>query len=943
MHNRPPFTTVGDNSRLSALNALAVLDTAAEAGFDDVVRLATRLCAAPVALVSLVSIDRQWFKANIGFPRCETDLDRSVCKFALAEPDLLIIPDLAADPRTASNPLVTGKPHIRFYAGAPLRLTGGAVVGALCVIDTAPRPAGLTPEQSDDLRALGRQVVLLLEARRSMARERAEAVQKGEAQASALARAAVSEAQNVSLRISDQRSRFAQEAGGVGTFELIVASDMMQVSAEFCRLYGVPVAPLYSAAIFEALVLPEDAGVRSSDESREDGSAVLDVEYRIHRADDGELRWIARRASFTRDEHGVVVGMFGTVRDVTERRKVQDALRASEASARENVQRVQLALAAGAIIGTWNWDIPSDRFTIDEAFAQSFGLDPALGRVGIPLAQIVATVHPDDKAGLSAAITTTILRGGAYAHQYRVRRTDGRYYWIEANGRVDKAEDGTPLSFPGVLLDIEERRAAQAALAASENRLRALVTAGAQSIYRMSPDWQEMRQLDGHGFLADTVVPSVRWLDSYIDPADRPEVMAAIEDAIRRKGTFELEHRVRRADGSFGWTLSRAVPLFDERGEIIEWFGAASDVTARRSAEARQAALVEVGDQLRDLGTVSDIVHAAAGIVARVLGATRAGYGLVDAKRETVDVPTDWCIPGVASVAGLHDFRTYGSYIEELRRGATVMIADTECDPRTRERASALLAIGARTLINVPVMERGRLVGVGFIHSDRPGAFSAEELDFVRAVSDRIQVAVARVQAEAQQALLNGELSHRLKNTLSMVQGIAGQTLRGVPDQGPVQAFTQRLIALSQAHDVLLQDSWAAAPIRAVVERVLALQAPLERFRIQGQNIALAPQATLSLSLLLHELTTNAVKYGALSNQEGEVGVTWQVEDDDERTVVLSWQERGGPPAQAPLRRGFGARLIQLGLVGTRDTQLSYSSLGFDAKFGAPMSQVTAS
>ncbi len=82
----------------------------------------------------------------------------------------------------------------------------------------------------------------------------------------------------------------------------------------------------------------------------------------------------------------------------------------------------------------------------------------------------------------------------------------------------------------------------------------------------------------------------------------------------------------------------------------------------------------------------------------------------------------------------------------------------------------------------------------------------------MRAVADRVQVAVARVQAEAQQALLNGELSHRLKNTLSMVQGIAGQTLRSVPDQAPVQAFTQRLIALSRAHDVLLQDSWAAAP-----------------------------------------------------------------------------------------------------------------------------------
>ena len=89
-------------------------------------------------------------------------------------------------------------------------------------------------------------------------------------------------------------------------------------------------------------------------------------------------------------------------------------------------------------------------------------LDPALGRDGIPLAQIVATVHPDDQAGLAEAIDEVIARGGAYAHQYRVRRTDGNYYWLEANGRVEHGPDGTPLSFPGVLLDVEVRRSVEA-------------------------------------------------------------------------------------------------------------------------------------------------------------------------------------------------------------------------------------------------------------------------------------------------------------------------------------------------------------------------------------------------------------------------------------------------------------------------------------------------
>ena len=148
--------------------------------------------------------------------------------------------------------------------------------------------------------------------------------------------------------------------------------------------------------------------------------------------------------------------------DVTERRNAQERLKVSEALARENIERVQLALAAGAIIGTWHWDLVTNRFAVDDAFARAFGLDPTLGLHDLRLEQIITTVHPDDQEGLRNAITEVIQRSGAYAHQYRVRRSDGHYYWIEANGRVDHAPDGTPLRFPGVLIDVEERRAVEA-------------------------------------------------------------------------------------------------------------------------------------------------------------------------------------------------------------------------------------------------------------------------------------------------------------------------------------------------------------------------------------------------------------------------------------------------------------------------------------------------
>jgi two-component system CheB/CheR fusion protein len=140
------------------------------------------------------------------------------------------------------------------------------------------------------------------------------------------------------------------------------------------------------------------------------------------------------------------------------------------------------------------------------------------------------------------------------------------------------------------LIDISARRRAEDALRQSEKRFRALVTASSFAVYRMSPDWGEMRELDGRGFIADTAKPKKDWLDAYIHPDDQPMVLAAIEEAVRHKRMFALEHRVRRVDGTLGWTYSRAVPLLDEAGEITEWFGAASDVTERhKAAEALRA------------------------------------------------------------------------------------------------------------------------------------------------------------------------------------------------------------------------------------------------------------------------------------------------------------------------------------------------------------------
>jgi serine/threonine protein kinase len=159
-------TPTNEDRRLAALLSCGVLDTPAESAFDDVAQLAGQLCATPIALVSLVDRERQWFKASVGFDQREMSRDLSFCAHAIASSGTLVVPDAQADARFADNPAVTGDPHIRFYAGVPLMIEEGVFVGTLCVIDRVPRE--LSREQLSALEALGRRVAHELRLRRSV-------------------------------------------------------------------------------------------------------------------------------------------------------------------------------------------------------------------------------------------------------------------------------------------------------------------------------------------------------------------------------------------------------------------------------------------------------------------------------------------------------------------------------------------------------------------------------------------------------------------------------------------------------------------------------------------------------------------------------------------------------------------------------------------------------
>ncbi|MDH2312406.1 GAF domain-containing protein [Methylobacterium brachiatum] len=419
------------------------------------------------------------------------------------------------------------------------------------------------------------------------------------------------------------------------------------------------------------------------------------------------------------------------------------------------------------------------------------------------------------------------------------------------------------------------------------------------------------------------------------------EVFPGIEDAwvsqfVQVVETGQGATFTRQIGAIRRWYEGRAFKLDGDRFGVIFL-----EVTQRIEADTRRAALLALGDRLRDLTNIPEMIRAAAEIVGRTLGASRAGFGRIVGAVEEIEIEPDWTAPGVASIAGRHVFSDYGDIRGHLRRGEALVIADVMTDPRTCTDPRPMLDLGIGALVNMPVRDRGHTVAVFIAQDSKSRVWTSEEMGFLRNVADRVEVGVARVRAEELQAVLNKELAHRLKNTLAIVQSIATQTLRGVTERHLVEAFERRVLALSRAHDVLMQKSWTAAKMRAVMESVLSMQVDLDRFALDGPDLDISPQAALSLSLLLHELATNALKYGALSADTGKVRIAWRTEAEKAPTLVLDWTESGGPAVAAPSDRGgFGSKLIRMGLVGTRSANLRYDAVGLQAEFRAPLADM---
>ena len=418
-----------------------------------------------------------------------------------------------------------------------------------------------------------------------------------------------------------------------------------------------------------------------------------------------------------------------------------------------------------------------------------------------------------------------------------------------------------------------ERDAAAERLRASEGRLAALVEASSDSLYSMSPDWQEMRTLQGRGFIANADAPSVLWMDAYLFPEDHAEIRGRIDAAVARTEPFEMEHRVRLADGRAGWIFSRAVPVRDKAGHVTEWFGMAADVTARHRAV----------EQLRESEAFMRGVLSSSNDCIKVLDLEAKLAFMSEGGKRVMEVSDFNAIAGCP----------WPSFWEGTGNlAAQQAIALVQAGIASSFQGYADTMKGNRRYWDVQV-------------SPIMGADGKPEriLSISRDITD-LKV------AEEARAVLAQELAHRMKNSFAMVQAIVTQTLRQAKSMEDGRtAVSQRLSALGRAQDILTRSNFTAADIHDVVAAAIDPHRVVEeRISWSGPRLILSSQQALGLSLATHELATNAAKYGALSNETGRVAMAWRVEDG---AFAFDWIETGGPPVTPPASRGFGSKLIE--------------------------------
>jgi PAS domain S-box-containing protein len=613
----------------------------------------------------------------------------------------------------------------------------------------------------------------------------------------------------------------------------------------------------------------------------------------------------------------------GVLLDIDDRRRTEEALRDSEA-------RLEMATAA-AELGIWDWNLITNEIHYSDQGKAIFGFPPDRP---VTLQEVRDATHPGDLPRTQAlarrALDPEVREKLPY--EYRILRPDGEVRWLVAHGEAVFGEvDGEEraLRYVGTVQDITARKQASDALRESEARLSALAdNLPLGMVYQIATSPEGGRRflyLSGNceqvnGIPAELGMANPSLLYEQILPEHGPRMAAAEEEALRLRQPFDLQVTARHArTGEVRWYRMISAPRELPSGAVV-WDGIQIDITEQKRAEdAVRRSEEGLRTILNEMPVGVLLARMPDGEVAFQNAKSVELLGPVMFPVENGDTATEF--------GALHpDGTPY--------RAGEYPIARTVLKGEDVEQEEVLYR-----------REDGRIIHLAM--SSTPVFNSIEGEGFaVCAFYDITE----RKRAEEHQALLINELNHRVKNTLATVQSIAAQSFREAEASGEAgripltrAAFEARLFALARAHDVLTQENWESAGLADIVDQAVAPHrggVDYHVFITEGPNLRVTPQMALSLSMALHELCTNAVKYGALSQAGGHVRATWtEAARAAGPHLRLVWQERGGPPVAPPTRRGFGTRLIERGVARelSGEVHLTYDPEGVTCIIDVPL------